>query len=113
MVVDSIRYCVNAPRKEDKLQPKNLFQVKENGREIQMFSFLLYMLPLCPSYACLFQGSSQLLPVCFRNKQGTTARFGLRGKLRHKTLKLQKSSLKPTWLLACLCFGQLPVPELY
>lgn len=39
MVVDSIRYCVNASRKEDKLQPKNLFQVEENGKEIQMFSF--------------------------------------------------------------------------
>jgi len=38
MVVDSIRYCVNASRKEDKLQPKNLFQVEENGKEIQMFS---------------------------------------------------------------------------
>lgn len=58
MVVDSIRYCVNASRKEDKLQPKNLFQVEENGKEIQMFSFLLNMLLLCPSYACIPQGSS-------------------------------------------------------
>lgn len=53
MVVDSIRYCVNASRKEDKLQPKNLFQVEENGKEIQMFSFLLNMLLLCPSYTYL------------------------------------------------------------
>lgn len=54
MVVDSIRYCVNASRKEDKLQPKNLFQVEENGKEIQMFSFLLNMLSLCPGYTCVF-----------------------------------------------------------
>lgn len=51
MVVDSIRYCVHASRKEDKLQSKNLYQVEEKGKEIQMFYFLLNVLPLCHSYS--------------------------------------------------------------
>lgn len=77
MVVDSIRYCVNASRKEDKLQPKNLFQVEENGKEIQMFSFLLYMLPLCPSYMYISQGCSLFLLVCFKSKQENRAKSEL------------------------------------